>query len=101
MSNLRQDEIIRAVTSVLILNLDPERVYLFGSRAKEKNGKHSDFDFAVSGKKPPLDLERKIDEAVDDVSGLYKVDVVYLGSVEEDFKDIVLKTGKVIYERGK
>ncbi|ODS31635.1 MAG: hypothetical protein SCARUB_03241 [Candidatus Scalindua rubra] len=38
-------------------------------------------------------------EDIEGVSGLYNVDVVFLQSVDKVFRDIVLKTGRIIYER--
>ncbi len=94
----RENEIIQAVTEILKRFLNPSRIILFGSRAKENNREHSDFDFALDCAKPSLSVERKINEEIEKISGLYKVDLIYLGSVDKEFKEIVLKTGKVIYE---
>lgn len=96
--NNRQDEITQRVTDVLKKFLKPSKIIIFGSRAKENNQKHSDFDFALDCPKPHLTIERKIKEEIEKISGLYKVDIVYLGSVDKEFKEIVLNTGKVVYE---
>ena len=44
-------------------------------------------------------MHRKIKEEIDSAYGLYKVDIVFLSSVDKSFKELVLITGKVIYER--
>lgn len=49
--------------------------------------------------KPELRTQREILEAIEEFSGLYKVDVIYLGHVDPEFRGIILKTGKVIYEK--
>lgn len=95
----RYNEIIHKIVEILKRFLEPSRIILFGSRAKGKNSRHSDFDFALTCSRPPISIERKIKEEIEKVSGLYKVDVVYLDSVEEDFRKIILNTGKVVYER--
>ncbi|MDI6758174.1 MAG: nucleotidyltransferase domain-containing protein [Candidatus Omnitrophota bacterium] len=77
--------------------LKPPCIILFGSRIKGDNSEHSDFDFALDCPKPSLEMERKVNEAIEKISGLYKVDIVYLSSVDREFKGIILKTGKVIY----
>jgi len=98
-NNSRTDEIIRGIVDILIQKLDSPTIYLFGSRAKSVNSSNVDFDIACECVKPEISLQREIGEAVDKVRGLYKVDIIYLLSVEKEFKDIVLKTGKVIYDR--
>ncbi len=95
----REQEIINNVKELLVKELNPQKIIHFGSRVKENNGKHSDFDFAIDAPKPDITLERKLNEEIDKICGLYKVDLVYLDSVDEEFKNIILDTGKVIYEK--
>ena len=94
----RQNEIMQRVIDILKGVLNPSRIIIFGSRAKENNRVHSDFDFALDCPKPSLSVERQISDAIEKISGLYKVDIIYLDSVDEEFKEIILKTGKVVYE---
>ncbi len=96
----REEEIINNVVDVLKRHLDPQKVILFGSRAKKKkNLESSDFDFAVDSKKVDIRTYRKIKEEIEKFSGLYKIDIVFLPDVDEDFKDIVYETGKTVYEK--
>ncbi len=97
--NKRHDEIVKDVADVLRKFLNPPRIIIFGSRAKGNNGGHSDFDFAVDCPRPSISIERQMNEQVEKISGLYGVDIVYLGSVDKDFRQIILKTGRPIYER--
>ncbi len=96
----RENEIIAGVADVLKRILRPSKIFLFGSRAKGIGNKYADFDFAVDCSRPQVTVQREIKEEIEKVSGLYNVDIVYLDSVDEGFKNIVLKTGKVIYEKG-
>ncbi|MEJ5173224.1 MAG: nucleotidyltransferase domain-containing protein [Hydrogenothermaceae bacterium] len=79
-------------------NYNPDRVILFGSRARGTATKSSDIDIAVD-----LNLdyreERKLKEKLDEISGLYTVDVVFLPKVKEEFRQQILKEGVVLYER--
>ncbi|MCP4652489.1 MAG: nucleotidyltransferase domain-containing protein [Candidatus Omnitrophica bacterium] len=95
----REDEISSKVVEILLKRLSPERVILFGSRGKGENNPRSDFDFAVFCPAPGISKEREVKEEIDKISGLYKVDIVYIKRVEEEFKEIIISTGKVIYER--
>ena len=93
----RELEILKGCVAILKKHLNPARVYLFGSRAKEINHPHADFDIAADARKPGTKIQKKIEDEIEKIAGLYSVDVIYLKSVEEKFKDVVLETGKVIY----
>lgn len=95
----REREILDKTIDALKLHVDPQTIYLFGSRRKGTHRKGSDFDLAVSGSRPTFEIERSIEEALEEFIGLYKVDIVYLDSVEPDFRDLILSQGKVVYEK--
>ncbi|MBI4647134.1 MAG: nucleotidyltransferase domain-containing protein [Bacteroidia bacterium] len=96
---LREKEVHDKIVKILQDLLRPQRIILFGSRGKDRARQGSDFDFAVDMTRPDEKLEREVKECVDGVLGLYSADIVYLGSVEPDFRDLILKTGRIVYER--
>jgi len=69
----RENQVLQTALAILKKEINPSRVILFGSRADGRPAPGFDFDLAV--------------------------DIVYLPNVERDFRDLVLKTGKVVYER--
>ena len=95
----REVQIISDVVKILIKHLHPARVILFGSRAKGTAREGSDFDLAVDLPRPDLTSERKVSEEIEGIAGLYKVDIIYLKEVDEDFKRLIDKTGVGVYER--
>ena len=95
----REMEILDRVISILKEAFNPGKIILFGSRGKGNNSQSADFDLAIDCPKPEISVQRKIDEEIEKVSGLYQVDLAYLRSVNEEFKRIILKTGRVVYER--
>lgn len=94
----REREVLETALSVLKNELNPQRIILFGSRAEGRHKPGSDFDLAVDAPRPD-DRAYRIFETVNDSVGLYSVDIVYLPNVEPDFRNLIIKTGKVIYER--
>ncbi|HEY2384860.1 MAG TPA: nucleotidyltransferase domain-containing protein [Terriglobia bacterium] len=94
----REDEVLQIAVSILKHEIDPRRILLFGSRAEGTHRPGSDFDLAVDAPKPP-DKAYRIREAVNDSVGLYSVDIVYLPDVEPGLRNLILNTGKVVYER--
>jgi len=94
----REQEVFDGVVDILKHELVPKKIILFGSRAKGKNQSYSDFDFAVDMPLPDIDKRNALERKIESVAGLYTVDVVFLDAVKPKFKDIVLHTGKVVYE---
>ena len=76
----------------------PKSIILFGSRARGDFSKHSDIDIAID-----LDLsfreKRKLKEKIDAISGLYSVDLIFLDEAQNDFKEKILREGKVLYAK--
>lgn len=95
----REKEILKKSLDILKRNLKPRKIILFGSRAKGKAERSSDFDFAVECSHVSDQIKRETKEDIENVSGLYHVDIIYLSEVDDEFKKIILKTGEVIYGR--
>ncbi len=92
--------IIQKIVSVIVEKADPVRIILFGSRAKGNANKGSDIDIALEDEKALTFREmRKMKELIDDVSGLYSVDIIVLSKVDDTFKDSIKESGVVIYEK--
>lgn len=97
----REEDILKKVVQILERRLHPPRIILFGSRAKGIPFQgNPDFDIAVDREKVDFWELIEIEREIDAVSGLYKVDIVFLKSVKESFRNIILETGKVVYEKG-
>jgi len=95
----REESIIDNIVSLLRQDIGPDRILLFGSRAEGRHGPGSDFDIALDGKKISVRKMRELREKLEEVSGLYKVDIIFLGSIDKEFKDMILRRGKILYER--
>jgi len=95
----REKEVLDKIVALLKKNLNPNLILLFGSRAGKNYSPNSDFDIAVDGEKINIRELRELKEKIEKISGLYNVDIVFLESVDRDFKDIIIKRGKILYER--
>jgi predicted nucleotidyltransferase len=71
---------------------NPKKILLFGSRARGDNLKNSDIDIAVD---LHLDFreKRKLKDKIDEIAGIYSVDLVFFDEMSEEFKKKVLKEG--------
>lgn len=90
-----KDNIVNIITSFV----HPRRIILFGSRAKGKGQKYSDFDIAVEGAEMDIRKERLLKEALDDKMGIFTVDLINLDIADSSFREAILENGRVIYEQ--
>ena len=110
-----KDPILKRIVEVIVKEIDPDKIILFGSRARGDYKEHSDYDILVlkRGIKPE---ERKVltNKVIDALftSGVYSyasVDIIIISP--EMFQklnsrwDLVFhyayKEGKVVYEKGR
>ncbi len=87
----REAEIKAQIAEVMRRNADRlggHRVFLFGSRVTGDAGPHSDFDVGVIGDEPlPLDAFFVIEDQLDDLPTLYKIDWVDFNRVSPRFRE--------------
>jgi len=95
----KQHEHLEQIKNILVQTLHPERIWLFGSRAEGNNHIHSDYDIAFEGSRSSFREIRKAKEQISDALGIYSCDLVNLGKVGDDFKDLIREKGKIIHER--
>jgi predicted nucleotidyltransferase len=92
----RENLILKRTLGILKKELRPRRIVLFGSRAKGTNRHGSDFDLALDCRKPGFSEVRRVQEKLEEESGLYHIDLVFLSSVSRTFRRLILNTGKVM-----
>ncbi|GAB4436818.1 MAG: nucleotidyltransferase domain-containing protein [bacterium] len=98
-NNEKVNKILEEIIKVIVEHLNPEKVILFGSRAEGSFHRGSDIDIAIlGGKKLSFREERKLKEIIDEVAGIYSVDILFMERLESDFAKRILETGKVVYE---
>ena len=95
----RENEILTRVVETISHYLNPEKITLFGSRAKGHATVGSDFDIAIFAARPHPEIEIKMLDEISSFRGLYTLDLVYVPELDEDFKELIQKTGKIIYDR--
>ncbi len=93
-----KDNRLNNIVAILINEINPKKLILFGSRGKDNAAFNSDYDIAIDSELINISKKRKIKEKIDEIIGLYNIDLVFLKEIDPDFKNIILKTGKVIYE---
>jgi len=68
------------------------RVFFFGSRVKGTNFLRSDIDIGIDGPKEiPAEIKLKIEEEIENLPTLYKIDIVDFKEVSDEFKKEAFK----------
>ncbi len=87
------ESILKKISSIVFDELtDDYQLFLFGSRANNKNDDRSDIDIGIiSGSQLTGKQLLTIQEKVNQIPTLLKIDVVDFNSVSDDFKQTALK----------
>lgn len=90
--DIRQDH-LKIVRNILNKHLPPDvKVWVYGSRAKWTTEDSSDLDLALEGnEKIDLNIMSKLKDEFEKSSLPYKVDVLDIAAISEDFKKIIKK----------
>lgn len=87
------NDILKQISSIVRSELNkPFRLFLFGSRAEGKNNEKSDIDVGIiSESLIPTRKMISIQEKIEKIETLLKIDVVDFNTVDNDFKETALK----------
>jgi uncharacterized protein len=82
-----KEEILEIVGKYL--DLREYRVFFFGSRVSGQGDERSDVDVGIEGSVPvPKDAMRDIQEGIENLPTLYKIDIIDFCEVTEKFKKV-------------
>ena len=93
--NAREAE--KTIKEIIFKFLNPQEyeVFIFGSRARDKARKFSDYDVGIRGKKPVAgNVLVEIEEALEESDLPFMVDVVDFSLVSDKFREVALSKVK-------
>lgn len=93
------ENIIAEIRTIILKHAKPERIWLYGSRATGEASDSSDIDIAYDDK--DFNSTWLIEEEVDELPTLLKIDIKNIASSEERFRQRVISSGKVVYSANK
>lgn len=98
----RAEEVLAMLTDTMRANADRlsgHKVVLFGCRARGDAKSRSDFGLGVIGDTPlPLEDFYAIEDKLDELQTLYRIDWVDFARASERFRTEALRSTKVLYE---
>jgi nucleotidyltransferase substrate binding protein (TIGR01987 family) len=93
------ENLINEIKSIILRHAKPERIWLYGSRAIGEATESSDIDIAFSDKE--FHQYGLIEDDLDKLPTLLKIDVKNIATAEERFRQRVIATGRVLYSANK
>ncbi|GBD34516.1 hypothetical protein HRbin35_00241 [bacterium HR35] len=84
-----KEEILKILNKYL--DLSKYKVFFFGSRVYGNFDDRGDVDVGIEGPEIPVEIKFKIEEELENLPILYKIDFVDFNNVDEDFKKIAKK----------
>ncbi|MBI4746677.1 MAG: nucleotidyltransferase substrate binding protein [Deltaproteobacteria bacterium] len=97
--NMRYKQLLDEIRAIILRHAKPERIYLYGSRVNGEAAETSDIDIAYYDKE--FKQNYLIEEEIQKLSTLVKIDVKNIAFTEERFLNRVISTGKVLYSANK
>jgi nucleotidyltransferase substrate binding protein (TIGR01987 family) len=94
-------QIINQVKSIILKYSNPERIWLFGSTLREDVVQGSDLDIAYWDENANNESNQSINNEIDQLNTLVKIDVKNISKADERFANRVKSTGKVLYSATK
>lgn len=95
-----EEKRIAVIVQSILRFVQPEKIILFGSRARGRHHQYSDYDIALVGTSFDHRTERLLREYLDEQLGIFMVDLVNLSQTDDQFQRAVSRQGRVIYESG-
>lgn len=74
------------------LDLNEYKVFFFGSRVNGRGDERSDIDIGIEGNEEvPVEKFLEIQEEIDNLSYLYKIEIVDFNKVSDDFRKVSMQ----------
>ncbi|MFA5032786.1 MAG: nucleotidyltransferase domain-containing protein [bacterium] len=90
-----KEEIIKIISKYLDISL--YHIFFFGSRVRGNNSTHADIDIGIKGPKTiPAGIKILIEDELEQISTLYKIDFVDFSDVSKKFEKEALKYSEYV-----
>lgn len=81
-------EFIKETVSSMLHNY---KLYIFGSRVKNRAKKYSDIDLAIDSQELTPQIKTKLEFTFENSTLPYEVDIINLNDIDNKFKDLIQK----------
>lgn len=98
-SSSPKNNIETLVVDAIVRRIQPQRIFLFGSRARGDAAERADYDFAIDDENMTSAQLAQIRTDVEELSTLLAIDIVWMNRANMILQQRILGEGKVIYAK--
>ena len=84
-----EDRYIDFIKNTIMQHLKEYKLYIFGSRVKNRAKKYSDVDIAIDSKELTPAIKSHLEFIFEDSTFPYEVDIVDLNKISDSFKNLI------------
>lgn len=85
------------IVDAIIKRIQPQRIFLFGSRARGDARERADYDIAIDDETLTLAQLAKIRADMEELPTLLSIDIVWINRANAVLRGRILSEGKIIY----
>lgn len=89
----------KMIVDVIVRRIRPQRIILFGSRARDDANPRSDYDVAIDDERLTPVVLAQIRASIETIPTLLHIDVVGMNRISAAFRQRILNSGRVLYEQ--
>ena len=87
------------IVDAIVRRIKPQRIFLFGSRARGDAAERADYDIAIDDENMTSVQLAQIRADMDELPTLLSIDIVWMNRANAVLRERILSEGKIIYEK--
>lgn len=87
------------IVEIIVRHARPQRIILFGSRAREDAQERSDYDIAIEDESLTRTALARIRADLEELPTLLGIDLVWMKQAAPALRQRILSEGKILYEQ--
>lgn len=98
-SRLPKKPLEQLIVEAIVKRIQPQRIFLFGSRARGDAEERSDYDIAIDDEKMTSTQLAQIRADMDELPTLLAIDIVWMNRANAILQQRIVSEGKIIYAK--
>lgn len=92
-----QKNVETLIVEAIVQRIQPQRIFLFGSRARGDAAERADYDIAIDAENLTSTTLAQIRTDVEELSTLLAIDIVWMNRANAVLRERILNEGKILY----
>ena len=94
-----QKNVEALIVDAIVRRIKPQRIVLFGSRARGDAAERADYDIAIDDENMTSVQLAQMRADMDELPTLLSIDIVWMNRANAVLRERILSEGKIIYEK--